>query len=158
MARSKTWALLTAQYPEVEVPTSNFLQASCEPGRGWSYAWQLIVDAQTMRYTESHTQQERGVPFCLTLSKEPTRSEREPGNAVGAGGGIRVCVWGGAGCCDVDGDLCPPIVDVCCGGANDDDPICSFCGTLTPGGNCGCCERFGIEELDEAFSEYCCSC
>lgn len=121
--------------------------------------------------TQNGKKRRAHVPFCFTFSNDTTRSDKEPGNAVGvvaapvtlvfapaaaAPGAGRGCCTGT--CCDVDGGLCP----ICCWGGPSDDAVASSpCGTLTPGGNCGC---VGSGELVDAIPipgadiEYCWSC
>jgi hypothetical protein len=60
---------------------SNRLQGVYAPLRGLSYDEELVILSRFLR-----KQGPKDKPFCLTVSNDATRSDREPGNVPEAAG------------------------------------------------------------------------
>src|SRR6266404_5617192 len=98
----------TSQYPAAAACSSTLHRATYAPGPNLSSDAGLFPFPINTRRT-TRCRSETCSPFCFTFSKEATRSESEPGNA------LRCCA---CCCCIADGGRCAS--------------------NLTPGGNCGC--------------------
>lgn len=143
----------TSRCPVAVGHLSNHLQGVCAPLQGLSCDEELEICQDLSR-----KQGPKDKPFCLTVSNDATRSDREPGNVPEAAEREGGC----GGCCAgaVEGGLCEPPMGcwTACIGAG----CCStLCGTFIPGGYCcACCITDvelagGVGSADEAAATWC---